>query len=748
MRKENWVLLSFTAVTLLCFQYSFTAYGAGAQYGAGTQCAEGTQYAEGTENIPAPGSFGEITDFNVPGGILLGLYSWNGDLLAYYMEDGQHKLCRMDSQSGEILSCTKQGYSQGLVLEMCENHLPEGKNNRTESVNHLPEEKNHLSEPEQEKAVSGNAGNDSLEELNKELLGELLPKNENEDDIYIEDGIFGETEAKEEEAGQDQKKAEPGLADEGGELLRVFIGAENKFQWLDQEFQVVFEYSLNQEISGQPLMDSENRFLYYVNLNGEVIRQDFSTGEEIVLEAGGPFYSPPYLEGIYNNGTIAVVSGNFMEKGSDGVSENIRFCKNYIDTADNELLATTESFGTLTGDGSQFYVSMLGGLNQAVFGSFLYPDQKWEFIFDNYEEYDNLYAWPENDRLLTFHTQYAADGGARELCFVYSFESGQKVAASEIVLDSGNGGYSPRPDYACYIAENETVVFHLNSQPGKIFAWNIQGAEPKRSQKSFKEAYLLPDSEDLEIMEDLKTQAKALGEKYGVEIYVGQDCPKQLSGYQTEPALSAAKCRRALIFLEQALEKYPEGFFKQLEESNGEILKFYLVKRLIPDGNDSLSSTVGLYGGSAGQYIALSIDSPKELKTLIFHEITHAIDYKVSGAADQNYENWEWSARNPYGFTYAKSYRANAADTSWEYVFNGTGDNENAYFVDQYSKSFPTEDRARIMEKAMGLFPETAFFTAPHIEEKLSYISKAIRENFDTNGWPEVLWWERPLSED
>lgn len=716
----------------------------------------------------------EWNTFEVPGGLVLGLYDWNGALLVYYLKDNSHWLCLMDPQSGEILAQVGQGYDQGLAIEICEDHRPEGTGSgipqepgrdASGQSDALPEEKDGLSE-------NGGAGNAvSPEDMLEKLFPGLSGSEENER-IYLEDGIFNP----------------PGA---GGELLRLYLAREQKFLWLDTAFEVVDEYVLEREISGQPLMDLDSKYLYYVNLEGGVFRQDWQTGGELALEAGGPFYSPPYLEGIYNDGTMISISGNFLEASEDGAQANIRFRKNYIDTVGGHLLASTENFSVLSGDGSSFYISMQGILSQAVFGSFENPEEKWEFIFDSYDEYDNLYAWPRQDRLLTFYTDYGIDNSIREICSLYSVESGRKVASLTIPLTAQNGwnaGNMLRPDYACYMPEQDTVAFHLNSQPGLIFSWNVGSGEaaavtgnaalmeaaqapentaskkapqapeeavseeapqaPEDAQRSYKVPYLPADSEDALLLEELKVRAAQLGSQYGVEIYLGGDCPRQLDGYQTEPSFSVAKNRRALIFMEQALEKYPQDFFGQLAVSNGGVLKFYLVRRLVPDGADSLSSTVGLYGGSSGQYIALAIDSPRELETLVFHEITHAIDYKLSGSANQNYEDEQWRLLNPAGFAYAGSYRANAVDTSWEYVFNGTGANDQAYFIDQYSKSFPTEDRARIMEKAMGLYPATAYFTSPCILEKLAYISNAIREGFDTENWPPTLWWERPLAAD
>ena len=56
------------------------------------------------------------------------------------------------------------------------------------------------------------------------------------------------------------------------------------------------------------------------------------------------------------------------------------FVKIILIQTDNELLATTESFGTLTGMAASFTCPCLEGFNQAVFGSFFTRIKKWEFI--------------------------------------------------------------------------------------------------------------------------------------------------------------------------------------------------------------------------------------------------------------------------------------------------------------------------------------------------------------------------------
>lgn len=656
----------------------------------------------GAKDALASSAEDKLTTFNVPGTVLLGLYNWDGQLLVYYMENGEHKLCLLDPASGNVLSETKNSYSQTLAVSFCENNVYKDQSSKDYK-------------------------NEDEEGVQSVLPDEFLPEAGcTSKEIFVEDGIFA-------------------ASKEDGQLLRIYIFSENKFQWLDKSFNVVYEYQLEQQVSGQPLMDDGNEFIYYVTSDGDVVQKNLQSETEVVLETGGPFYTPPYLEGLYNKGTIAVISGNYMEVSEDGASDSICFKKIYIDTVNNSIISINEKFFSLTGNGEQYFISSQGLLNQAVFGSFTNTDEKWEFIFDHYEEYDNLFPWPESDRLLTFYTSYEIDGSGNEICSLYSFETGEKTDCISIPLSS-SGGAVIRTDYACYIPECSIVFFHLSSQPGTIYCWNTQSDDTDATHKiSYKSPYIPADTIDDQRLRSIEPWIESMENCYGIEIYIGDQCPEQLEGYKAETTVSFPKARRALKFLEEALEKYPDGFFEQMALKNGEKLKFYLIRRLLPDGSDSLSSTIGLYGGSAGQYIALAVESLRELETLIYHEVSHAIDYTISGNGDQNYTDEQWNQLNPGDFFYAYSYRDNATDTSWDYIFNGTGDNEEAYFIDQYSKSFPTEDRARIMEKAMGVYPETPYFESSHLLDKLTYICDSIRTNFDSESWPDILWWERPL---
>ena len=674
---------SFWLPWFLCFlTVSVLCVGCRAQSAPGVgKISDGISFEE---TFGGPAESETMTVLPAPEGTIMGVYAWNEDLLIYYYADGYYMLCRVDSATGETLGQTEPSFVRELQIEFCQDNVT--------------------------------------------LLSEFAG-HEGQNEIKIQDGIFN---------------SEP-EAETRPSLLRIFDLESGKFLWMDENFNIVSEYFVDGDYVSAPRMDLNNKYLYYVNYSGRILQKDRETGEEKRIDPGADFYEPPYIEGIYNNGTLLAVTGTILEKTDNGL-DNFRSVKNYVDLSGGNIYESS-SFSPVTGSGSMYYTTLYGMLDQAVFGDFSQPDMTWQFLFDDYEEYDHVFAWPQERRLCTSYTEETSDGKAREVLSLYDMDSGRKVACWPVDIEDDEAVNAVWPVFADYRADTGQVVFYLSSRPDEIYVWNTLNEDTICGEgKSYRVPYIPADTYEPQLFAQLEDYAAGLEQRFGVEILLGDDCPVQLSGYQAEISNSVPKIYRSLKFMEECLSKYPDGFFEQLQDGCGGKLEFYLVKRLIPDGDDSLSSTVGLYGGRNGQYIAISIDSPGRLQTLIYHEISHAIDYMISGDGDQNYTSALWNLMNPPGFSYAWGYRENAMDTSWDYIFNGPGSPKEAWFVDIYSKSFPTEDRARIMEYAMGMYPGCAYFESPHIRQKLTVMSETIRRSFDTEGWPETLWWERPLN--
>ena len=130
-------------------------------------------------------------------------------------------------------------------------------------------------------------------------------------------------------------------------------------------------------------------------------------------------------------------------------------------------------------------------------------------------------------------------------------------------------------------------------------------------------------------------------------------------------------------------------------------------------------------------------------RSTIHHEFGHCIDDMLvyNGGIDEKV----WDTYNPVSVTggslYTDTYDmfGNYGDEIYAYGTNGE-DYENSYFVDTYSMTYPSEDRARIWDNIMSDEGYVDWSRTPHLTAKLNYYAECIRQNFDSTGWNEVRW--------
>ena len=123
----------------------------------------------------------------------------------------------------------------------------------------------------------------------------------------------------------------------------------------------------------------------------------------------------------------------------------------------------------------------------------------------------------------------------------------------------------------------------------------------------------------------------------------------------------------------------------------------------------------------------------------LFHEFSHIIDARLKWDAmirpDALYSEEAWLALQPEGFRYARTYTG-ISEEILPFL-------ESGYFVTEYSLTYPTEDRAVLMESAMA--NSQYFEPGPGAKKKLQYYADCIRDCFDTKDWPETTLWEQVL---
>lgn len=246
----------------------------------------------------------------------------------------------------------------------------------------------------------------------------------------------------------------------------------------------------------------------------------------------------------------------------------------------------------------------------------------------------------------------------------------------------------------------------------------------------------------------LYRKAHELSEKYGIRVRIADECDTRFGDFYAEQELDEKVIRKGLAELEEALAAYPEGFFRQLPYGDYRTVEISLTGTLTDSGvpEDANAFTdfaafVNQYDGKHLMVVNITLD---DLQQTIFHEFSHIIDAKLEFRAkyveDALYSEERWAALNPESFTYAGSV----------YIMPETygHDGYDSYFIDQYARTFPTEDRARVLEYAMTGHDESFDpKNAGPLREKLRYYAAAIRDGFDTAGWPEVTRWEKPIVE-
>jgi hypothetical protein len=298
-----------------------------------------------------------------------------------------------------------------------------------------------------------------------------------------------------------------------------------------------------------------------------------------------------------------------------------------------------------------------------------------------------------------------------------------------------------------YMKDLNLVVWQASDSNNGIFVWDLTEKDSKSEDESSHlytwEDLVAPDEDDID---QLRKKAEKIGQAAGVEVYVGDDvleCTQ--TTYQYTPVNNIVRIDKALDILEQELARYPEGMLAQLDDSYGSALKIFLSGRILPISDIAIDTAIGVQDTFEDDtWLVVDITSIEYTQT-IHHEILHAVELHMENEG-YYFDDDTWNQFNPEGFQYDYNYIENAESDNYDYVTGDIDHSDEISFIDIYSKSMPTEDRARIMEYAMMEAQcQTGYFEYTNIHDKLAYISEQIRKCFDTTGWPEVTEWEKCL---
>lgn len=271
-----------------------------------------------------------------------------------------------------------------------------------------------------------------------------------------------------------------------------------------------------------------------------------------------------------------------------------------------------------------------------------------------------------------------------------------------------------------------------------------------------------PDGDEGEVwtIRDLdarnRADAAAVRQDTGVRVLYGQQGAsfndEGPTGYLGQAETDPLVIHLAMEQLRQFTESYPEGIFREMLTEPVNQLVLYLSGPLSPDGENSLLSAVGFtttledtrivvmnleYAGSVGFF-----------RQSLAHEFMHVMEdriYAMEAERGIPYLSY-WESFEPGEDAYFYSYfDANGLEVS-DPAYTAASDllPTEVSFLDSYSRSYPNEDRARILEYLYaGEDGAYAYlYQGGRIREKAEYLCAVIRACFETCREAETLPWE------
>ena len=274
----------------------------------------------------------------------------------------------------------------------------------------------------------------------------------------------------------------------------------------------------------------------------------------------------------------------------------------------------------------------------------------------------------------------------------------------------------------------------------RIVVWQYDTKEPQPS-NSFRKIDVRGSSSEARRLEN------EIYMTYGIHVFFDEISLSDLVwDYTCEYIDDELQIVNALKDLKEALAKYPQGFFEELCTSSFRGVEIYLCGSFTPTGETGISSAAALTSTKNGAIImAFNINYMYMVAQNLSHELMHAMEHRIEEYCEENgiaYQD-EWNALNPSKFKYYDSYHDKNGNEISDTTYTLWEGSRKAWFVDPYSKSYATEDRARVFE---NLFVANGnAFESSHLMAKAEYLCGLIRTVFKSVQNAESVSWERLL---
>ncbi len=214
-----------------------------------------------------------------------------------------------------------------------------------------------------------------------------------------------------------------------------------------------------------------------------------------------------------------------------------------------------------------------------------------------------------------------------------------------------------------------------------------------------------------------------ISHKYNLNIKIKEDAIADFPDFSAKPMLNENIISNALSKLTKIVSNFNKDFFNNFYLNNMGGLNLYLTSNLTPSNFETQISNPAAYSLILNNKYTIVIDiNESNIEELFCHELMHNIEFNLKNKNIEAFKNWQ--NLNPQDFYYQNSY---TKESIYNYTLNET-DKNLVYFIDKYSHSYESEDRARIFENICT--NNNIIQEYENINKKATYLKEEIINNY------------------
>lgn len=264
-----------------------------------------------------------------------------------------------------------------------------------------------------------------------------------------------------------------------------------------------------------------------------------------------------------------------------------------------------------------------------------------------------------------------------------------------------------------------------------ILHWAIH-ASSTGDTADYTDTHYTRENPDTQGLQDVQETLQTWQNRYGVELLIGESAAT-LAEDRAESEYLVQAFAQHIPVIKKALSNFPADLLKTAaQRSPSGLIHIGLVRSIQPE---TAAMPVLQFWKDGEFYLVLAMND--RLEQSLYHGIYHLLETRILSASTAFYD---WDKLNPADFSYDLSFDRYTQHQSSPYL-KGT----SRAFVDAFSMTYASEDRARIMEYAC--MPENeALFRSDSMQQKLKTLCRGIRETFSIESG--TLIWEQYVKEE